>query len=82
MPAAFLTNGCVAQGLGGVDRPAESGELAGRCDRDDRSALAAGFHPRPEVMQASLGLPEIATVFGSAPAWRRRNGSLILGRWR
>ena len=39
------------------DRPAEPGELARGGDGDDRAALAALLHPRPDVVQPALGLP-------------------------
>src|SRR3954469_7151001 len=43
--------------VGGGDRPAEPGELARGGDSDDRAPLVTLFHPRPDVVQAPLGLP-------------------------
>ena len=43
--------------VGGGDRPAEAGQLARGGDRDDRAALAALLHPRPDAMQPALRLP-------------------------
>jgi hypothetical protein len=57
--AAASTNGCCGLGLvGGGDRPAEAGKLAGHRDSDQRAALAAlGVKPLPAAMQAPLRLP-------------------------
>ena len=60
---------CCGSGLvGGGDRPAEAGELARAGDGDDRAALVALLHARPDVMQAPLGLPGDRDDLGLAVA--------------
>ena len=49
---------CVRVGVGGHDRPAEAGQVAGDCRGDDRFAFAAlVVEAAPEVMQPLLRSP-------------------------
>src|SRR6266498_5831359 len=54
--------------IGGGDRPAEAGEVAGDGDRDDGFAFAAlAVEAAPELVEALLGLPRDRDHLGGLP---------------
>ena len=80
MPAASSTNVVRRRLVGGRDRPAEAGELAGGGDRDDRAALAALLHPLPDVVQPPLRLPGQRDDLGLAVGLAAREAARDPGR--